>query len=378
MKLPPFKLVTTVFEWQNTLARLQTEARLAIDLEANSLFAYRERVCLVQISITGQDYIIDPLTDLDLSGLGAIIGDPKVEKVFHAAEYDLVLLKRQYGWVCENLFDTMWAARILGYARYGLANLLESFYKVKLDKRHQKANWSKRPLPSNQLTYAQMDTHFLLSLRDKFAVELEATGHMEEAQEIFSEQCHVQVNSSKFDPNSFWSINGVHDLKPRQQAIVKALHIYRDQLACQQNRPPFKIYDDRTIIELAKTEPQHIEDLPGIHGMSKGQIRRYGRKILRVISEAQRGPAPQKPRTNSRRPPDVIANRYERLRNWRKKRAQARGVESDVILSRDILWDLAWQNPKTSDDLEAIRSLGPWRREKYGDEILRILHRRKY
>lgn len=375
MNLPPFKLVTTVSEWQNTLARLQSEARLAIDLEANSLFAYRERVCLIQISITGQDYIIDPLTDLDLSGLGTIIQDPKVEKVFHAAEYDLILLKRQYGWVLENLFDTMWAARILGYARCGLANLLESFYKVKLDKRHQKANWSKRPLPSNQLTYAQMDTHFLLSLRDKFAAELEAKGRMEEAQEIFSEQCHIQLNSSKFDPDSFWSINGVHDLKPRQQAIVKALHVYRDQVASQQNRPPFKVYDDRTIIELATAEPKRIEDLPSLHGMSKGQISRYGRKLLRVISEAQRGPAPKKPSTNSRRPPDAIANRYERLRNWRKERAQARGVESDVILSRDILWDLAWKNPKTSDDLEAIRSLGPWRRKKYGNEILRVLRR---
>lgn len=374
MKLPPFKLVTADSDWQKTLERLQLEDRIAIDLEANSLFAYRERVCLIQVSITGQDYIIDPLTDLDLSGLGAIIRDPKVEKVFHAAEYDLILLKRQYGWVLNNLFDTMWAARILGYARCGLANLLNKFYKVKVDKRHQKANWSKRPLPINQLTYAQMDTHFLLSLRDKFAAELEARGRMEEAQEIFSEQSRVQVNSSKFDPDSFWSITGVHDLKPQQQAIVKALHVYRDKLASQQNRPPFKVYDDRTIIELAAAEPKQIEDLPELHGMSKGQIRRYGRKLLRVISKAQRAPIPKKPSTNSRRPPDEIVNRYERLRNWRKKRAQARSVESDVILSRDILWDLAWKNPQTPEDLDAIRSLGPWKQEEYGDEILYVLN----
>jgi ribonuclease D len=374
VNLPPHKLVTTDSDWRKTLDRLQIEDRIAIDLEANSLFAYRERVCLIQISTMEQDYIIDPLTDLDLRGLGAIISDPKVEKVFHAAEYDLILLKRQYGWVLENLFDTMWASRILGYRRCGLANLLEKFYKVKLDKRHQKANWSKRPLPKNQLTYAQMDTHFLLSLRDKFVAELDAKGRMEEAQEIFSEQSHVHVNSNKFDPDSFWSITGVHDLNPRQQAIVKALHVYRDQLARQQNRPPFKVYDDRTVIELAAAEPKQLEDLPNIHGMSKGQIRRYGRKLLRVISKAQRAPAPKKPKTNSQRPPDEIVNRYERLRNWRKQRAQARGVESDVIISRDILWDLAFKNPKTPGDLDAIRSLGPWKRENYGDEILYVLH----
>jgi ribonuclease D len=119
VRLPPYQLITTTHDWQRCLSRLRQEKRLAIDLEANSLYAYQERICLIQISIPDHDYVVDPVAPLDLSGLGQIIQDPAVEKIFHAAEYDLILLKREHGWKLENLFDTMWAARILGYARVG-------------------------------------------------------------------------------------------------------------------------------------------------------------------------------------------------------------------------------------------------------------------
>jgi ribonuclease D len=376
VRLPPFKFVQTPREWQACLESIQAEPRLAIDLEANSLYAYRETVCLIQISIPGQDYIIDPMAGLDLGGLGEIIKDGSIGKVFHAAEYDLILLKRQYDWVLHNLFDTMWAVRILGYERCGLANILADFYGVKLNKRHQKANWSKRPLSESMLAYAQMDTHFLLALRERLSSELEAAGCLEEAQEIFVEQSQIQLNTNGFDPDAFWAINGVKDLNREQQKIVKALYVFRDQQAKRQDRPLFKVFADRTIMELALAAPKYVDQLPAIHGMSKGQIRRYGRQIVRIIGEAPRDPVPKKPSNNSQRPPEPVARRYEKLRNWRKTRAQARGVESDVILSRGTLWDLARINPRSADDLGNVNSLGPWRREMYGEELLRVLRPR--
>ena len=138
VKLPPHKLITTQSDWQLCLEKLHAEPRLAIDLEANSMYAYREEVCLIQITIPGQDYIIDPLGVRDVTGLGEIIQDPQVEKVFHAAEYDMILLKRQFDWQLHNLFDTMWAARILGYERYGLASMIETVYGIELDKNNKK------------------------------------------------------------------------------------------------------------------------------------------------------------------------------------------------------------------------------------------------
>jgi ribonuclease D len=372
--LPPFRFIKNRSAWAECLAQLQREPRVAIDLEANSLYAYRERVCLIQISIPGQDYIVDPLAGFDLTGLGEIVSNRAVEKIFHAAEYDLILIKRQYGWMLNNLFDTMWATRILGNRRCGLANLLESYFGVNQNKKHQKANWCRRPLSQALSAYAQMDTHFLIPLADRLADELQAAGRLEEAQEIFAEQSNIVIPDNGFDPDGFWSIGAVRDLNGQQRAIVKALYTYRDRQAQQQNRPPFKIFGDRTLIELAEVAPETVDDLPAVYGMSSGQIRRYGRHIVAIIAEARHAPAPKRPRSDSRRTPEAVSNRYEKLHNWRKARARRRGVESDVIVSRDTLWQLARLNPQTEAELSALECLGSWRREAYGDEILKTLN----
>lgn len=374
MHLPPHKLVTTPPDWRSCLKNLQSESRIAIDLEANSMHAYREQVCLIQISIPGQDYIVDPLADLDLSSLGDLVRDPATEKVFHAAEYDLILLKREYGWKLNNLFDTMWAARILGYRRYGLASLLKKFYQVKLNKRFQKSNWCKRPLSQAQLKYAQLDTHYLLQLRDHLAAELKAAGREEEARETFAEQTHVTPSNNQFDPNDFWSISGAHDLSRQQQAILKALNIYRDQEARRRDKPLFKVFHDETLLQLAKYIPQNPEQLRQIHGMSSGQMRRYSKQLLNIIEEAKEAPPPPRLKRN-KRPPDEVLERYEKLHHWRKVSARARGVESDVIISRDALWAIAKANPQTIGELAQIDEVGKWRRQTYGQKILDVLHR---
>jgi ribonuclease D len=373
LKLPPYHFIKEQNSWQQCVAALQRQSRLAIDLEANSLYAYQEQVCLIQISIPGQDFIIDPLAGLDLNPFGAILEDPAVEKIFHAAEYDLILVKKEFGWNLQNLFDTMWAARILGYRRVGLANMLEERYGVQLNKKYQKANWCRRPLSNSQLTYAQMDTHYLHQLRDDLAKELALSARSVEAQEIFQEQILVEPAVKEFDPDSFWYINGVHDLDDYQKAILKAINIYRDEEAQRQNRPHFKIFGEKTMLQMAQKAPESSREIEAIHGMTSGQIKRYGHQILRIVRENKSAPAPPRPARNYYRPPEAVSNRYERLHNWRKDRARARGVESDVILSRQKLWELARANPKTIAELEETAVLGPWQFQNYGPEILDIL-----
>ena len=372
MKLPPHKLITTQSDWRFCLEKLQAEPRLAIDLEANSMYAYREEVCLIQITIPGQDYVIDPLGVSDLSGLGDIVQNPEIEKVFHAAEYDLTLLKRQFGWQLQNLFDTMWAARILGYPRYGLASMLETVYGIVLDKRYQKSNWCKRPLSPEQLVYAQLDTHHLLQLRDHLEGELKAAGRMAEAAETFAEQTHVKLSNNDFDPDAFWSISGAFDLARQQQAVLKALAIYRDQEAHQRNQPLFKIFHDKTLLELAQTTPSSLATLREVYGMSAGQTRRYGRQLLNVIAEGLQAPHPAYP-PRSQCPPEAAMNRYDKLHTWRKNTASARGVESDVIISRDALWAIALQNPQTEAELQQLEEVGEWRGKTYARDILAVL-----
>jgi len=370
--LPSHIFIDTAQDWQACLKKLIQEPRLAVDLEANSMFAYRERVCLIQISTASQDYIIDPEANLDLSGLGEIFADPTVEKVFHAAEYDLLLLKKAYGWELKNLFDTMWAARIIGHKRYGLASLLAALYDIHLDKRFQKSNWCKRPLSTDQLQYAQLDTHYLLRLRDDLDKKLQEMGRREEADIIFAEQCLVTPKDNGFSPNDFWSINGVNDLNEQQQAILKALTIFRNEEAERRDMPLFKIFGERTLLELAANQPQSLTQLGHVYGMSHRQVRRYGRTLLQIIAQAKNDPPPEPP-PRGKRPPDQVLHRYEELRLWRKEKGKKRGVESDVIISRDALWTLARECPQTLDALAKLPLVGQWRAKKYGEEILAVL-----
>lgn len=373
MKLPPHQFITSQVAWQGCLESLQNQPSIALDLEANSMYAYRERICLIQISIPGQDYIVDPVAPLDLSGLGEILADGSKQKVFHAAEYDLLLMKREFHWELNNLFDTMWAARILSYKRFGLANLLDTVFDIKISKQYQKSNWCKRPLLPAQLEYAQHDTHHLLALRDHLQQELEEAGRMAEAVETFVDQTKVEPNDQDFDPDKFWSINGVKDLTPQQQAILKNLAIYRNEEAKKRNQPLFKILGNKTLIQLAKDMPRNQHELQQIHGMSSGQIRRFGKPILATIQTSINEPPPKRPKQISR-PPEAVICRYEKLHLWRKNSAKKRGVESDVIISRECLWDIARHNPHSTDDLQHIEALGNWRRETYGEEILTVLH----
>jgi ribonuclease D len=312
-----------------------------------------------------------------LEPLGQILANPAVQKVFHAAEYDLILLKREYGWELHNLFDTMWASRILGYQRYGLANMLGQLYGVKLDKRFQKSDWCKRPLTSAQLQYAQLDTHYLLQLRHDLHQQLADRNLLEEATETFVQQSTIQLNDQPFNPDNFWNLNGARDLTRRQQAILKELFIYREQVAQRSNQPLFKILSDRTLMELAQLAPETMADLSQVHGMSSRQIQRRGSQVLQAVQRGLAAPFPSYPPRNRKRTPDAVLNRYEKLHNWRKETAVSRGVESDVIVSRQALWDIAGGNPANLTALAKIKSIGEWRCQLYGEEILAILAQRR-
>lgn len=373
--MSPPKIVSTVPALEALVARLRREPQVAVDTESNSLYVYYERVCLIQVSTREADFIIDPLALPHLAPLKALMADPAVEKVFHAAEYDLLGLKRDFNFELVNLFDTMLAARILGWPQFGLGPILEQHFNVRLDKRWQRADWGRRPLTPEQIEYAQLDTHYLLPLRDILYSELEATGRLEEAREEFARIAAVAPalrRSANFDPEGFWRISGAQGMNGREMAVLRELYLFREEQARAQNRPPFKIMGDRTLVKLAKAHPRRIEDLSTAGGLSPYQVRRYGRGLLEAIARGLEAPLPEPPRRNDR-PDDAILARYDALREWRKRRAQERGVESDVILPREALWALARQAPATIDELAAINTLGPWRREMYGEEILAVL-----
>jgi ribonuclease D len=264
------------------------EPYTAVDTESNSLHAYQERVCLIQISIPNVDYIVDPLTGLDLSPLAHLFADPKVQKVFHAAEYDVMCLKRDFGFCFVNLFDTMWAARIMGWPRVGLADVLEDLFDVRTNKRYQRYNWGRRPLEPKALAYASLDTHYLLPLCHLQTDGLIRKGRWEEAREVFDQLAATEPTTNTVAPEDFWRVKGVFDLSRRGRAILRELCIWRDQEACRRDRPHFKVLHDQVLLALARAHPRTKDELAEIEGMKPYQVRRYGKRILPTCRRAVR------------------------------------------------------------------------------------------
>lgn len=372
LKLSHPTLVHSTAGLRQVVDRLRREPLIAADTESNSLYAYQEQVCLVQLSSRHEDVIVDPLAIDDLSALGDLFADPAVEIVFHAAEYDIISLKRDYGFAFNNLFDTMLAARVCGWAKTGLGNILEDLFGISVDKKHQRADWSQRPLPAEQLRYAQMDTHFLPALRDHLVAELIALDRLQEAREMFDALSRLPPAERHFDPEGYWRIQAVRDLSPRQIGIARELYLLRDTIARQMDRPHFKVFTDNVLVALATLEPRRLEDLHHVPALSPHLIQKEGTAILDAVARGRRAKPPRPPVRNQSYDP-LVQQRYEALHEWRKKRAAERGVESDVIVPREALWALARLAPSRLEDLDAIPGLGPWRRAAYGAEMLAVL-----
>ena len=223
--LPPAAYIADSARLKQAVERLQQEERIACDTESNSMHAYRGQTCLIQISTPSEDLLIDPLAIDDISALRAVLADSAIEKVFHAAEFDLICLKRDFDFDVCNIFDTMAAARVCGYQRIGLGNMLEDLLGVAHSKKHQTDDWAQRPLPKSARRYAQVDTHYLLRLRDTLYEQLRAAGRLEEADEYFSDVTNFEVKSQEFDPEGFWDLCRPNSLNTRQTAVLRELYI---------------------------------------------------------------------------------------------------------------------------------------------------------
>lgn len=347
-------------------------SRLAVDTESNSLYAYREQVCLLQFSTGETDYLVDPLALTDLSALAPIFASREIEKIFHAAEYDLICLKRDYGFTFAHIFDTMQAGRILGRTAVGLAAMLESEFGVTLDKRFQRANWGRRPLSQEMLAYARLDTHYLIPLRDRLMEALEESGRWALAHEDFARLCALSAPSSERETGSCWKVAGAQELTSQQAAILQALCEFRDRQAQNADLPPFKVFSNQALVEIALAGPQTIDELGQIRGLSRRQLDRYGKGLLQSV---RRGcdHAPLYRPANHQRPNGSYLARLDALRFWRKRTAQQMGVESDIILPRDILERIAETNPRQMGELSPLMAGLPWRLDKFGRQILEVL-----
>lgn len=351
---------------------LKRHAEIGVDTESNSLFAYREQVCLLQFSTVDKDYLVDPLALSDLTPLAPIFMDPRIKKIFHAAEYDMICLKRDFDFHFTNLFDTMLAARILGRSALGLGSLIEAEFGMQVDKRYQRANWTRRPISPEMMNYARMDTRYLIPLADILRKQLASSNRLELAEEDFIRLTQVAAGSHENGSNSFWRISGSQDLTPRQAAVLQELCNYRDNRARVSNQPPFRILSNQTLLELAQRMPRKRGDLNLVTGLSPKMIDRHASGLLAAIERGIVGPPAYRPYVQ--RPSDDLLWRLDQLRNWRKLTAREMGVESDVVLPRDAMEAIAERDPHTLMDLSEVMNGLQWRFQHYGNEIIRLLN----
>ncbi len=372
----PVAVIETLADLEQLAAHFEGMDRIAVDLESDSFYSYHEKVCLLQVSSATADFVIDPLSVLDLSPLGAIFRDPKVEKVFHAGEYDILCLKRDFGFEVANVFDTMIAARILGSKELGLASLIQRYFDVTLSKKLQRSDWGKRPLTAAQIEYARMDTHYLHELRDILLKELATRDLDGDADDEFARLVRVQPAERVFDPDSFWRLPGARAISAQQRAVLKELYYYREKTAAQMDRAAFRVLPEQLLVRLAEVLPNDLDSLEKVRGMTPYLFNRFGKELLDLIETGlKRDPIEKEPeRPANRRWDTVTMHRYEALRQWRKKKAEDRSVDTVVILATDDLREIAQAPMRNPHDAESwLSTLSERKRELYGEELLAVL-----
>ena len=354
---------------------------LALDTEGASFHRFVDRIYLLQLSTRERTAIIDPIPIGTPAALGKLVEDPNVEIVFHDADYDLRLLHQDYGWHVRNIFDTRVAAQLLGIKAFGLAALLERFFGVKLDKKHQRADWSMRPLTPGMLDYAAQDTIHLLELRDRLESELERMGRRAWASEEFA-----LLEGTKWpdddSANAFLRIKGARDLTRRELALLRELVPWRDNLARQLDRATFRVVGNEKLLEAARQKPATRDALAAIKGMPRGIIDSRGSEIIDAV---QRGLAvadaelPRFPKSARwDRDPD-FDTRTTALKTVRDAAALRLDLDPGVLCSRDRLEAVARKNPSTREELDEIRELRKWQKAELGEDFLKALvpHRKK-
>jgi ribonuclease D len=311
--------------------------------------------------------LIDPFVLQDLSVLQSVFANPSIEKVFHAAEYDILCLKRDFQFEFKNIFDTMLACRILGWHDLGLSAQLKTQFGIDIDKRYQKANWGQRPLSEEQKQYAALDSHYLLALRERLYIALSNAGLVGLALEDFAHMATI-IPPGPHEKDECANINGKGKLTPDQYSILKALCHFREEQAQKRDVPPFKVLSSDLLLELAKQCPGTLDELSRMEGMSESLIHRYGKGLLLAVASGKKSRSlPQ----NMRPKPDgAYLHRLELLKQWRKAEAASLAVESDVVLPRELMETIARVNPQSPQQLSVLMREYPSRYNRSGASIL--------
>lgn len=371
-----FEMIETGAALEQLCNKLQSSQELALDIEADSLHHYQEKVCLIQISDHKNHWLIDPLQIMDLQPLAAILKDPGRSVVLHGGDYDIRSLHRDFRIEIGQVFDTMVAAQFCGYSEFSLAALLKHHFQQELDKRFQKADWSKRPLSLEMTSYAACDTAFLLQLADILRHKLQQLGRLE----WVAEECRLLAGNRTAEQEEgplYLKFKGAGRLAPRNLAALEQLLQLRDRQARKQNRPPFKVFSTENILSLAELLPENRSELQQIKGLSPRLQDRYGEAILIALDRARQLPEkhlPHYPRSK-KEVSAAVKGSLSKLKSWREQICQRVDLASGLLAPNWLLEQIAVSQPADLEQLAQIKGVRNWQTELWGKELLAELQK---
>ena len=369
-------------QYLDTAAAVATFAReiagapsIALDTEGASFHRFVDRVYLMQLSTRTATAIVDPLPTGDLASLRPLVESLDIEIVFHDADYDLRLLRQDYGWATRRIFDTRIAAQLLGYKAFGLAALLEQHFGIALDKKFQRADWSLRPLSEGMLQYASQDTMYLLALRDILHGELTAKGRERWAAEEFTRLEQTQW-AAEDSAQLYLKVKGARDLKRRELAVLRELVPWRDGVAKELDRSTFRVVSNDVLLEICRVQPTTRQALGVIKGMPRGVLDQRGDVVLACVARAMaldEASLPKFPKAPRWEKDPEFDDRAARLRAVRDEVATSLALDPGVLCSREKLETIARRLPTSIEELYETPDLRRWQADLLGPGILSAL-----
>ncbi len=364
--------ISKLREFTSGLARQRI---IGVDLESDSMYHFKEKVCLIQIASAQATAIIDPLQIKNLSLLEPLFRRADIQKVFHGADYDVRSLYRDFRIAVNNLFDTELACRFLGFKESGLNAVLKKKYNIQLDKKNQRKDWSKRPLPEDMVAYAAKDVHYLIPLAKSLQQELIQKGRLSWVQEECNYLSGVRPAPVDSDP-LFLGFKGAGKLSPRGLAVLEELLQLRRKIARQQDKPLFRIIGNKSMLMLTDTRPLSRRKLLETGALGSKQVDRYGKDVIAAVKKALHRPVkdlPKYPRKSAPMVPAIVAKRVKELRNWRDLLAKKLQIDPAIICTKAQISALAVQRPESVDSLSKNNDLKTWQVAEFGKDIVDIL-----
>src|SRR6266478_3167340 len=352
------EVIASVSQLAELLPEIESVDRVAIDTEADSLHCYREKLCLLQVSLPGCDYIVDPLADVDLAPLGTAL--ERKEIVLHGADFDLRLLRRGLNFAAQRIFDTVIGARLIGIREFSLAALVKRYFDDELGKGSQKANWARRPLSARMLEYAMNDTHYLLPLVERLESQLKQFHRIDWLRQSCQRAVEQAAVERARDKDELWRIRGSGLLRGRAAAVLRALWQWREKEAEAADRPPFHILQNHELLNAAVSfASEKLPDYRHFSSRRRQAFREAAQNALQLSEEEW----PVSLRRFGTRPSAGMMARTEELRRQRDRGARELDLEPAFIASRSTLEAIA------ADETCATTLLVPWQRELIGIKI---------